>query len=53
VEESLRVVDDAIAEARQALARDPGNLAIADVLSANHEQKLDLLRRATRLLSPS
>jgi len=53
VEASLLVVDAAIAEARSALARDPGNLAIADVLSANHEQKLDLLRRATRLLSPS
>ena len=53
VEASLRVVDDAIAEARQALVRDPGNAVVANMLAANHEQKLDLLRRATRLLPPS
>jgi anti-sigma factor RsiW len=53
VEQSLRVVDEAIVEARTALARDPENATIAAVLSANHVQKLDLLRRATRLLPPS
>ena len=38
-----------IAEARAALAADPGNDALLDVLSANYEQKVQLLRRASEL----
>lgn len=51
VEESLRVIDTAIAEARDALARDPANLTLLDILSANYERKLELLRRASELSS--
>ncbi|MDQ2666571.1 MAG: hypothetical protein M3Z05_11240 [Gemmatimonadota bacterium] len=49
VERSLRVVDEAIAEARDALARDPANQALARLFASNYEQKIDLLRRATEL----
>ncbi|HET7459289.1 MAG TPA: zf-HC2 domain-containing protein, partial [Gemmatimonadaceae bacterium] len=47
VERSLRTIDAAIAEARAALARDPGNQALLEMLTSTHEQRLDLLRRAT------
>ena len=49
VERSLRIADSAIAEARSALERDPGNRVLADLLVSNYERKLDLLRRATEL----
>jgi len=49
VERSLRVSDSAIAEARGALARDPGNRALAALFASNYERKIDLLRRATEL----
>lgn len=52
VERSIAVIDTAIAEARAALAADPANEFIADILSAQYKQKLDLLQRATKL-SPS
>jgi anti-sigma factor RsiW len=49
IEHTLRVIDGAIAEARAALAADPANDALRDVLSANYEQKVQLLRRASEL----
>lgn len=49
VERSLRVADSAIAEARDALARDPANRALAALFASNYERKIDLLRRATEL----
>jgi anti-sigma factor RsiW len=49
VEASLRVIDDAIAEARRALAEDPANRALLDIFSSNYQQKLELLRRAAEL----
>ena len=52
LERSLAVIDTAIAEARQALAADPANPALADILSAQYEHKVGLLQRATKL-SPS
>lgn len=48
VESSLRVIDAALAEARSALRQDPSNASLAELLRAAHEQKLELLRRATR-----
>lgn len=51
VERSLAVIDSAIAEARSALASDPANQALVDILSAHYERKLDLLQRATELSS--
>jgi anti-sigma factor RsiW len=49
VEASLRVIDDAIAEARRALAEDPANRALLDIFSSNYQQKVELLRRAAEL----
>ncbi len=52
VEHSLAVIDTAILEARAALASDPANPALVEILSAQYELKIDLLQRATKL-SPS
>ena len=49
VERSLRIADSAIAEARDALARDPANGVLAALFVSNYERKIDLLRRATEL----
>ena len=51
LDRSLVIVDSAIAETRAALVRDPGNRDIADLLAANYQRKLDLLKRATELTS--
>jgi anti-sigma factor RsiW len=48
VQENLRVIDQALAEARDALAADPGNADLSRMLLAAWEKKLDLLRSATR-----
>ncbi|HJU66681.1 MAG TPA: hypothetical protein VJ650_00435 [Gemmatimonadaceae bacterium] len=53
VERSLRTIEGAIAEAREALARDPGSETLARLLVAGHDQKVELLRRATRLVTQS
>lgn len=46
---SLRTIDEAILEARSALARDPSNKLLVEMLSANYKQKVDLLRRSTEM----
>jgi anti-sigma factor RsiW len=46
VEQSLRVIDDAIAEARAAVARDPANGYLYRHLDDTMMKKVDLLRRA-------
>jgi anti-sigma factor RsiW len=46
---SLHTIDEAILEARGALARDPANKMLVDMLSANYRQKVDLLRRTTEM----
>ena len=51
VEASLRVIDTALNEARAALADDPANRNLLDLLAATYEQKIDLLRRANELPS--
>ena len=48
LEENLRVIDTALAEARAALREDPGNGAVLELLRATHERRLDLLRQARR-----
>jgi hypothetical protein len=53
VERSLRTIETAIAEAREALARDPGSETLARLLVAGHDQKVELLRHATRLATQS
>ena len=50
VEASLRVIDHAIEEAREALAADPSNLTLLDLLASSYERKVELLRRANALL---
>ena len=49
VEHSLTVIDSAITEARTALLADPNNRVLIDLLSANYQRKLDLLKRASEL----
>ena len=49
VDRALAVIDSAIAEARAALASDPANAALVDILSAHYERKVELLQRATEL----
>lgn len=46
---SLRTIDEAILEARNALARDPANGMLIEMLSASYRQKVDLLRRSTEM----
>jgi anti-sigma-K factor RskA len=46
---SLRTIDEAILEARNALARDPSNKLLIEMLSGNYKQKVDLLRRSTEI----
>lgn len=49
VEASLRVIDQAIAQARAALVRDPNNPYLNGHLRSTLDRKLDLLRRAAML----
>ena len=49
VERSVRVIDAAIAEARAALAREPGNRALVEMLTTSYRQKLDLLKRTSQM----
>ena len=53
VERSLTIIDDAIAEAREALVKDPSNDALRSLLRRSHQQKIEFLRRSTALLQKS
>ena len=46
---SLRTIDEAILEARNALARDPANKMLIEMLSGNYRQKMDLMRRTAEM----
>jgi hypothetical protein len=46
LERSLRTIDEALAEARAALAADPSSAAFHSFVEAAYRQKLDFLRRA-------
>lgn len=48
LEQNLAVIDRALAESRAALAREPQNAALAELLHTAQRQKLELLRRAAR-----
>ena len=49
LEQSLQVIDQAIGEARAALARDPNNTYLNGHLQRSLDRKLDLLRQAATL----
>jgi hypothetical protein len=46
---SLRTIDEAILEARNALARDPANKTLIEMLSGTYRQKMDLMRRTAEM----
>jgi len=45
LDHDLRVVDVAIAELKDAVARDPNNPALRRLLATSYRQKVDLLKR--------
>jgi hypothetical protein len=49
LKKSLEVIDGAILEARRALAADPANKDLVEMLRASYNQKVDLLRRTTEM----
>ena len=49
LERNLRTIDDAIAQARQALRADPSNTFLNSHLADSRQRKLELLRRAADL----
>lgn len=49
VNRSLRTIDDAIAEARTALAKDPASGVVYELLLGMYRQKIDLLKRSAAL----
>ena len=49
VEHNLQIIDQAIAQAREALAADPANSYLSSHLVETRRRKLDLLRRAAAL----
>jgi len=53
IQRNLATIDSALAESRAALARDPANAALEQLVVAAWRQKLDFLRRATALSTES
>jgi hypothetical protein len=53
LERNLGVVDAAIRESRDALARDPGNIELRGLVAAAARQKVELLRWATQAATSS
>jgi hypothetical protein len=51
VEQNLRRIDDAIAEARAAIQQDPANAYLSRQIAANMRRKLHLLRVATNAIA--
>ncbi len=49
LKESIHIIDDAIIEARRALAADPSNKTLIEILSTSYDQKVDLLRRTAEM----
>ena len=50
IESNLKAIDNAINEARLALARDPGNSYLNRYLDQTMQRKVQLLRRATGII---
>ncbi len=53
IERNLRILDQAVRESRDALARDPANPELRQLYAAAYRQKVDLLRWAARLATSS
>lgn len=51
LKESIGIIDNAILEARRALAQDPSNKALIDMLATSYDQKVDLLKRTAEMAS--
>ncbi|HKC12311.1 MAG TPA: hypothetical protein VKI41_09780, partial [Vicinamibacteria bacterium] len=49
VQKNLDVIDQALAEVREALRKDPHNGELTHMLVATHRKKLDVLRRVVKL----
>jgi anti-sigma factor RsiW len=45
IDHDLEVIDNAIAELKRAIARDPNNAALRALLASSYKQKVDLLKR--------
>jgi anti-sigma factor RsiW len=52
VQANLEVIDRALAEVRQALAKDPKNPELSRMLVATHQKKVDVLSRVVKLATP-
>lgn len=46
---NLKTIDDALAQVRAALRKDPGNGPLTHMLTSTHQKKLDALQRVVRL----
>lgn len=46
---NLKTIDDALAQVRAALRKDPGNSQLAHLLTSTHQKKVDALKRVVRL----
>ena len=46
---NLETIDEALAQVRTALRKDPGNGALTHLLTSTHQKKLDALQRVVRL----
>ena len=53
LEHNLGVIDAAMRESRDALARDPGNVELRGLFAAAARQRVELLRWATRVATSS
>ena len=49
LDENLKTIDEALAQVRTALRKDPGNGALTHLLTSTHQKKLDALQRVVRL----
>jgi anti-sigma factor RsiW len=49
LEANLRIIDQAIAQSRAALVRDPNSAEVAQMLSAAYDQKMNVLQQAVAL----
>jgi len=49
IDENLKVIDQALAEVRAALEKDPASARLGRMLASTHEKKIETLRRVLKL----